>query len=325
MKKIAVLVALFASLSASAQDTGDFRQSTGGMSYKIISAGSSQPLVYSSFLEISFRQTYNDSVLASSEDYGNQLAALDSFTIPANIFAIFTQCRKGDSIAMRMATDSIFRDGSMPPFIRSGGYIITGYKIMDVFTDKASADARIAVLTAQSRAKAAIKAEAQMQKDDKIITDYLAANSINAVKIPVGVYMQTLVPGSGKKVDKNSTVKINYTVKNFAGKTFDSNTDAAFGHVEPYEVTMWQPQVIAGWVESLPYFATGTKAKLYVPSSLAYGPQGNGDIGPNEVLIFDMEVVKITQRPAAAPAKPTKPAAPKKKTAPVKAKKPVKK
>jgi FKBP-type peptidyl-prolyl cis-trans isomerase FkpA len=181
----------------------------------------------------------------------------------------------------------------MPPYIQPGQFIFTNYKIEALYTDKESADSAFTVLSAIAKAKADEKAKKQILVEDKLITEYLAANSISAQKTSGGAYVQILVPGKGKKADKNSAVSINYTGKTFAGKVFDSNTDPAFGHLEPYEVTMWQPAVILGWVEAIPYFSLGTKARVFIPSPLGYGTQGNGsDIKPNETLIFDMEVVQ---------------------------------
>ena len=53
-------------------------------------------------------------------------------------------------------------------------------------------------------------------------------------------------------------------------------------------------QVIPGWVEALQLMKAGSKWRLYIPSSLAYGPQGAGSvIGPNATLIFDVELIKV--------------------------------
>jgi FKBP-type peptidyl-prolyl cis-trans isomerase FkpA len=327
MKKILCILTLVTAIAANAQEPG-YTKTASGINYKIVSAGGTKVLNYGNFIEFSFKQTYKDSVMASSEDFSNQMAMLDSVNIPADIYSVFSQCKVGDSVILKVSTDSIFKQG-MPPYMQPGQHIITCYKIESVYTDKEQADSAFAVLNSIAKAKSEEKAKKQMVVEDKLISDYLAANSINAEKTPGGTYIQILVPGKGKKADSNTAVSINYTGKTFAGKVFDSNTDPAFGHTEPYEVKMWAPEVIQGWVEAIPYFSLGTKARVYIPSPMGYGVQGNGnDIRPNETLIFDMEIVKMTPKPAPAVVKPpvkkpAKPVAPKKKTVP--AKKPVKK
>jgi FKBP-type peptidyl-prolyl cis-trans isomerase FkpA len=320
MKKIFCILALFIALAANAQEPG-FTKTPSGVTYKIINANGTGALSYGNFIEFSFKQTYRDSVMASSEDFANQMAMLDSVNIPADIYTIFSQCKVGDSVILKVSTDSVFKQ-NMPPYMQPGQYITTSYKIESVYTDKEQADSAFAVLNGIAKAKSEEKAKKQIAIEDKLIKDYLAANSINAEKTPGGTYVQILVPGKGKKADKNTAVKIKYTGKTFTGKVFDSNTDPAFGHLEPYEVRMWAPEVIQGWVEAIPYFSLGTRAKVYVPSPMGYGVQGNGnDIRPNETLVFDMEIVSMTAKPATVvkpPVKTTKPIAPKKKTVPAK-------
>ena len=56
-------------------------------------------------------------------------------------------------------------------------------------------------------------------------------------------------------------------------------------------------QVIPGWVEALQLMKAGSKWRLFIPSQLAYGPQGAGGvIGPNATLIFDVELLKVIKK-----------------------------
>ena len=69
---------------------------------------------------------------------------------------------------------------------------------------------------------------------------------------------------------------------------FDSSVDR--GQPATFGVT----QVIPGWVEALQLMKAGSKWRLFIPSALAYGPNGvPGAIGPNQTLIFDVELIKV--------------------------------
>ena len=79
------------------------------------------------------------------------------------------------------------------------------------------------------------------------------------------------------------------------GKVFDSNTDSTFRHMDAFNVNMTNDPalggVIAGWKDGLSLLKKGAKAKFYIPSSLAYGEEGNGGIiPPNAILMFDIAV-----------------------------------
>jgi FKBP-type peptidyl-prolyl cis-trans isomerase FklB len=82
-------------------------------------------------------------------------------------------------------------------------------------------------------------------------------------------------------------VQVHYTGELISGEVFDSSRERG----EP--VTFGLNQVIPGWTEGLQLMSEGSRAKLYIPSELAYGPGGNQRIGPNETLVFDVELLEI--------------------------------
>jgi FKBP-type peptidyl-prolyl cis-trans isomerase len=145
--------------------------------------------------------------------------------------------------------------------------------------------------------------KAQFDIDNKIIEDYLAKNNIKAVKTKWGTYVAVSVEGAGDKLNNNYIASVNYTGRTLdSGRVFDSNIDPKFAHVQPYDVNIGElGGVILGWTDALMQLKKGSKATIYVPSSLAYGPQGNGvQIKPNENLIFDMEIIDATTEEAYA-------------------------
>lgn len=81
---------------------------------------------------------------------------------------------------------------------------------------------------------------------------------------------------------------MHYTGKLIDGTVFDSSVDR--GEPATFGVT----QVIPGWVEALQLMKAGSKWRLFIPSALAYGPNGAGNIiGPNSTLIFDVELINV--------------------------------
>lgn len=103
-----------------------------------------------------------------------------------------------------------------------------------------------------------------------------------------GLQYEVVTEGNGQKPAANDTVKVHYTGKLIDGTVFDSSVER--GQAAVFGVT----QVIPGWVEALQLMSVGSKWRLYIPSELAYGAKGAGNvIGPNATLIFDVELLGI--------------------------------
>ena len=102
-----------------------------------------------------------------------------------------------------------------------------------------------------------------------------------------GLQFEVLEQGSGDKPAATDTVQVHYTGELLSGEVFDSSRERG----EP--VTFALNQVIPGWTEGLQLMSEGARYKLYIPADLAYGPGGNRAIGPNETLIFDVELLDI--------------------------------
>lgn len=301
MKQFIYLFAVATVLLASCTG-GAFKKSEKGMEYKIISNGTGKTIQNGNFFEIQVEQTYKDkgfdTVLYDSRKLANQIISLDSAQMPPAYYKIFSLLKKGDSVVVKQLVDSVMKEGSnTPPFMKKGGSLIVYYKIANVFLTKESADSAYKLLMEQAKLKDSLNSLVQIKKDDKIISDYLTAKNIKAQKTAKGVYVEILQEGTSEKVTDSVGVKMRYTGKNFAGVAFDSNIDSQFHHTELLPVDMWEPRVIPGWVDGLRMLSKGTKARFYIPSSLGYGERGQAPkIAPNENLIFDVEVVELTDK-----------------------------
>ena len=103
-----------------------------------------------------------------------------------------------------------------------------------------------------------------------------------------GLQYEVLEEGSGKQPTAQDQVTVHYTGKLIDGTVFDSSVER--GQPATFGVT----QVLPGWVEALQLMKEGAKWRLFIPSNLAYGPNGAGNvIGPNSTLIFDVELIKV--------------------------------
>jgi FKBP-type peptidyl-prolyl cis-trans isomerase len=138
--------------------------------------------------------------------------------------------------------------------------------------------------------------------EDATIQDFLKTNNItNAVKTKSGMYYVVTKEGNGVKPMNGDNVTMNYTGMFLDGKKFDSNEDSTFNHVSPFEFPLGQRRVIAGWDEGVALLSKGAKAKLIIPSPMAYGASGQGNIPANSILQFDVELVDFKKTPPPVP------------------------
>jgi FKBP-type peptidyl-prolyl cis-trans isomerase FklB len=139
----------------------------------------------------------------------------------------------------------------------------------------------------QEKEAAAIKALAEKNKTEG--DAFLAANKTKegVVSLPSGLQYKILKAGNGKLPIDTDTVSVHYQGSLINGTIFDSSIKRG----EP--ISLSPKEVIPGWKEALTLMPVGSKWQLFVPSNLAYGPQPNGPIEPNSVLIFEVELLSI--------------------------------
>jgi FKBP-type peptidyl-prolyl cis-trans isomerase FkpA len=129
-------------------------------------------------------------------------------------------------------------------------------------------------------------AEEQMKIDDKLIVDFVAKNSIPAIKHSSGLYYQIITPGTGNFTFTGTTrVSVNYEGKLLNGKVFDKSNST---------VTFNLGNLIQGWQIGIPLIQKGGKIRLIIPSSLAYQRSSPSSAIPaNSVLDFTIELINV--------------------------------
>jgi FKBP-type peptidyl-prolyl cis-trans isomerase len=114
------------------------------------------------------------------------------------------------------------------------------------------------------------------------------------VKTASGLQYQIVTEGTGAKPTASDTVQVHYRGTLTTGTEFDNSYKS--GAPREFPVT----GVIKGWTEALQLMPVGSKWKLFIPPDLAYGQNGRPNIPPNSVLLFDIELVGIKDKSAAA-------------------------
>ena len=137
------------------------------------------------------------------------------------------------------------------------------------------------------------------EKNKKAGEAFLAANKDKpgVVTLASGLQYKIIEPGTGPKPTASDSVVCNYRGTLIDGTEFDSSYKR--GQAATFPVG----QVIKGWTEALQLMPVGSKWQLFIPADLAYGERGTngGPIGPNETLVFEVQLVSIQAKPQSAP------------------------
>jgi FKBP-type peptidyl-prolyl cis-trans isomerase len=131
--------------------------------------------------------------------------------------------------------------------------------------------------------------KAAVDKNKKDGEAFLAANKNKpGVKtLPSGIQYLVLKEGTGKQPKATDEVKVHYHGTLIDGTVFDSSVNRG----KP--ATFRLDQVIPGWTESVQKMKEGSKWRVFIPSDLAYGPNGRPGIAPNATLIFEIELLEV--------------------------------
>lgn len=130
----------------------------------------------------------------------------------------------------------------------------------------------------------------QLARENKAKSDkFLAENKVKKgiVSLPSGIQYRVIEEGNGKRPLKNSEVTVHYRGSLTSGLEFDSSF--ARGVPAKFKVDA----VLKGWQDILPMMKVGDHWQIFLPPEQAYGMRGQGPIGPNEALVFEIKLVDV--------------------------------
>ena len=119
--------------------------------------------------------------------------------------------------------------------------------------------------------------------------EFLEANRTKegVIELDNGLQYKILRPGTGANPEPDGEVTVHYRGSLINGEEFDSS----YMRNQPAKLSV--NRVIKGWQQALPMMKTGALWQLYIPANLAYGSAGQGVIGPDEALIFEVELIEV--------------------------------
>ncbi|HEY1008067.1 MAG TPA: FKBP-type peptidyl-prolyl cis-trans isomerase [Sphingobacteriaceae bacterium] len=124
----------------------------------------------------------------------------------------------------------------------------------------------------------------QLQADEVLIKEFIAASDAEFQRQEDGVYYQIIRPGTGDvEYSRNTRISVKYTGRLLNGQIFDQGSFA----------DMPLGNLITGWHIGVPLIQKGGRIRILVPSPYGYGPNAAGTIPPNSVLDFDIELIDV--------------------------------
>ena len=140
-------------------------------------------------------------------------------------------------------------------------------------------------LVAEMQAKQEQAARENKAKSDKFMAENKVKKGI--VTLPSGIQYRVIEEGTGKRPLKNSEVTVHYRGSLTSGLEFDSS----FTRGVPVKFKV--DAVLKGWQEVMPMMKVGDHWQIFLPPEHAYGLRGQGPIGPNEALVFEIKLIDV--------------------------------
>lgn len=290
---------------------GDYKTTDSGVKYRFINEGDGADAKPGEVMILNMvYKDAKDTVLFSSLEQGSPMPMpVDStWKDDGSIYEVFKLLKAGDSVEIQITAEGFYVKTArqpLPDSIDAQSLITFNIGVQEVMSMDSFRTYQMKLFEKQQE-KAAARAIEQLAKDKEAIAAYLEENNIEAQETESGLRYAILEEGKGPQAAQGDTAVVDFTGLTLEDKLFYTSNKAvaeekdAVDPRNPYEpltFVIGAGQMIGGVDEGIALLKEGTKARLYVPSALAYGERGaGGDIKPNQVLIFDVELLDIKNK-----------------------------
>lgn len=286
---------LFLGLSACSQTGEDgYTETSSGLKIKYLAEGEGAALDSGDFLLMHMKYLKQDSLIFPPEGVAGPIPVQFVTDTISQVFEAFGMLTKGDSAHFQVSAEELFVNtfnAQIPAGITPEDPITFQIGVEDVMSPQDYQAYQMEMMRKQQEDMLAQQA-GQLSADSLTINEYLAENNIEAQTTDTGLRFVIEEEGNGVQPSAGDSVFVHYRGTLLDGTQFDSSYERNTG---PFGFVLGQGNVIPGWDEGIALLNKGAKAKLYIPSPLAYGPQSMGPIAANSILIFDVELVDVKQ------------------------------
>jgi FKBP-type peptidyl-prolyl cis-trans isomerase len=278
-----ILLVAFTSLLACSSKYPGFDKAESGLYYKLFAVSKDTAKPHTGYfvtldLKYTAKVKGNDTILYDSKKGGPNSEPV-RFQLPpsdfkGDLYEGIRMLSPGDSAIFIINADSLFlktfKMGQRPPMIDSNS-VLHFY---------------VHLVSAESPEK--------MKTDEQVaLKKYLADNNITTPPTASGIYIIESVQGQGIKIDSGAMVKLHFSVSKVDGKQIFSS----FDRPEPLKFQYGQKFDTQGLEEAVGTMKKGGKAKVIVPSAMAFGEMGRGNVvPPYTTLVYEVEIVNVQSK-----------------------------
>ncbi len=288
-KEILLIPALLFIFFLSSCTDDSYKQTETGLTYKFHDNNKGDKPSVDDIAKIDFNYRYPaDSVFfSSSQNQGSAYVRVIPSEYEGDIYEALRMMAAGDSASFMFDANNFFSVTmgamSVPEFINPEDSIYVDIVMHEFFNEE-----EYEAYMQKQREEQMEEQENASMNETKILDEYLDEQNIDVQPEESGLIIIVEEEGSGPKPEPGQNVKVHYTGMVLDGTVFDSSVERG----EPIEFTLGSGQVIPGWDEGISKINVGSKARLIIPSHLAYGDKARSElIQPFSTLIFDIELI----------------------------------
>jgi len=274
------------------------RSSLGDLEYTIVMDKNGKNIEYYDFVSLSYEtRTQTGQLLNSS--YGYDPRPIQLYRVhpyfKGDLHTALGFLSAGDSAQLKINADSLHKYYGFPEYLE-GSHVIYNIKVHEVITRGNLSDSLLNAKIEEFKLRQTNWAK---ENEHLKIKNFIASNNLNLDSTDSGLYYTITKKSDGRKPKIGDEIYINYIISDLNGKVIQTNlkevaiSSGIYTEGFPYkphkETIAENPS--SGFSEGASMLPIGTKARLIIPSKLAYGEQGNKIVHPYAPIICDMEII----------------------------------